>query len=594
MQDKLVQPVDDDHKCSDPKISPQSHMHHNNHWEDDYTPQIDHTVPLGIRAHLDQHTGRDRICKDANIHNKTTGFLNHHPAEFSFTGPDRFPTVIDTIEKCLAIGNTIRQTGIPNYAHARITLKSGLNLDKWEEILVDYPDKMLLQYLKFGFPLSLTHPDQLHNIQIKNHYSANQYPVAIQEYLHKETHLGAILGPTPYVESAHFHCSPLLTRPKDLHKRRVILNLSHPYGASVNDQVSKLHFDKRKFTLRFPGIDDIVQKILETDDPLIYKIDVARAFRNLRVDPVDAVKFGIYWDNCFYLDQSVTFGWTHGSAAFQMVSDAVTYAMRKSGASVFAYIDDFIGVSPRRDAMRHFQHLHNLLQELGLPINLDKLNPPCRDLICLGIRIQIPQASLSIDPQKLRAIHDECLHVTHRTYLSKKNFQSLLGKLIYIHKCVVPARIFINRMLDLFRNNASKKKIHLTTEFFKDLQWFQNFLPHFNGVTIYDKPIIHEADALHLDACLTGIGGIWHAMVYSSPAPVIPGFDLKIVHLEMVNVLVALRIWGKFWQHSQVKIYCDNLAVVQVVASSKTRDPFLGPVSEICGWLLLTLTFRYR
>ena len=294
------------------------------------------------------------------------------------------------------------------------------------------------------------------------------------------------------------------------------------------------------------------------------------------MDPVDAVKFGIYWDNCFYLDQSVAFGWTHGSAAFQMVSDAVVHVMRESGASVFAYIDDYIGISPRRDAMRHFRQLHKLMQELGLPINVDKLNPPCKDLTCLGIRIQIPEASLSIDPHKLRDIHDECLHITHRKYLSRKDFQSLLGKLIYLHKCVVPARIFINRMLDLFRKNFHKKKIHLSSEFFKDLQWFKKCLPQFNGITIYKKPIIAEADALHLDACLTGIGGIWHDRVYSSPAPVIPGFDFKIVHLEMINVLVALRIWGKFWQHSQVKIYCDNLAVVQVVASSKTKDSFLG------------------
>ena len=576
MQDKLTTLVNDDHRNIDPNIRSQPQLNHTKILDEDHALPVINTIPLGIEAHLDQHTGRDKICRDASIPDKITGFLNHHPVEFSFIGPDRPPATVDNIEKCLDIGNTIRQTGVPNCAQARFPLKSGLNLDKWEEVLDGYPDKMLLQYLKFGFPLSLTHPEHLHNTRVKNHYSANQHPVAIQEYLQKEIQLGAILGPTPLVDSKHFHCSPLLTRPKDLHKRRVILNLSHPYGSSVNDQVSKTHFDSRKFTLRFPAIDDIVQKNLKTDDPLIYKIDVARAFRNLRVDPVDAVKFGIYWDNHFYLDQSVAFGWTHGSATFQMVSDTIAYVMRESGASVFAYIDDYIGVSLRGDTMHHFRQLHGLLQDLGLPINTDKLTPPCKDLICLGIRIQIPKASLSIDPHKLRAIHDECLHVSHRTYLSKKNFQSLLGKLLYVHKCVVPARIFINRMLDLFRKNVSRKKIHLTTEFFKDLQWFKKILPQFNGVTIYKKPTIDEADALHLDACLTGIGGIWHDRVYSSPAPVIPGFELKIVHLEMINVLVALRIWGKFWQHSQVKIYCDNLAVVQVVANSKTRDPFLG------------------
>ena len=123
---------------------------------------------------------------------------------------------------------------------------------------------------------------------------------------------------------------------------------------------------------------------------------------------------------------------------------------------------------------------------------------------------------------------------------------------------------------------AIRKKIHLSTSFFQDLEWFKKFLPHFSGTTIFRKPYIPESEALHLDACLSGMGVIWHNRVYSTPVPAIPGFDLKIVHLEMLNIIVALMLWGPLWQHSQVKIFCDNEAVIQVVASSRTKDPFLG------------------
>ena len=57
------------------------------------------------------------------------------------------------------------------------------------------------------------------------------------------------------------HCSPLMTRPKDLNKRRVILDLSYPQGASVNDYVFKDRFDGYAFMLRFPSMDDIVEEI---------------------------------------------------------------------------------------------------------------------------------------------------------------------------------------------------------------------------------------------------------------------------------------------------------------------------------------------
>ena len=44
----------------------------------------------------------------------------------------------------------------------------------------------------------------------------------------------------------------------------------------------------------------------------------------------------------------------------------------------------------------------------------------------------------------------------------------------------------------------------------------------------------------------------------------------------MFNILQALRVWGNHWRHSIVKFHCDNLAVVQVVQTSKTKDPFLA------------------
>ena len=64
----------------------------------------------------------------------------------------------------------------------------------------------------------------------------------------------------------------------------------------------------------------------------------------------------------------------------------------------------------------------------------------------------------------------------------------------------------------------------------------------------------------------------------------IPDFHLKIVHLEMVNLVVTFRLWGKFGRHSSIHMYRDNKAVVQVVASHKTKDLFL--VACICNiWL---------
>ena len=165
----------------------------------------------------------------------------------------------------------------------------------------------------------------------------------------------------------------------------------------------------------------------------------------------------------------------------------------------------------------------------------------------------------------------------------------LLGKLLYIQTCVKPARTFVNRILTLFRDNCDKKTIMLDDQFHKDIEWILKFLPTFNGITFMHKSEIDTTKTLYLDACLTGLGAIWRDRFYAAPVPEIPDFDTSIVHLEMLNIVVAPRVWGHFWQHSLITIFCDNQAVVSVVDTSKTRDPFLG----LCIRNIWLLTARW-
>ena len=65
--------------------------------------------------------------------------------------------------------------------------------------------------------------------------------------------------------------------------------------------------------------------------------------------------------------------------------------------------------------------------------------------------------------------------------LYKRQVQSLLGHLLYIHKCVKPARYFLNRMLEVLKNAHNVSRIGLNPSFCRDISWFLKFLPDFNG-----------------------------------------------------------------------------------------------------------------
>ena len=63
--------------------------------------------------------------------------------------------------------------------------------------------------------------------------------------------------------------------------------------------------------------------------------------------------------------------------------------------------------------------------------------------------------------------------------------------------------------------------------------------------------------------------------VYTISKP--SGFrDHIIVHLQMVNVLVALELWGSLWANKIIRIHCNNDAVVDVLSTSRARDEILG------------------
>ena len=71
-----------------------------------------------------------------------------------------------------------------------------------------------------------------------------------------------------------------------------------------------------------------------------------------------------------------------------------------------------------------------------------------------------------------------------------------------------------------------------------DLGWFDAFLTQYDGVTYYD-----QTNCLHLDASLTGLGAVFHNMVYSLPLP--RGYmGYNIVQLEILNMVVPCKVWA--------------------------------------------------
>ena len=92
---------------------------------------------------------------------------------------------------------------------------------------------------------------------------------------------------------------------------------------------------------------------------------------------------------------------------------------------------------------------------------------------------------------------------------------------------------------------------------------------------------------MYLDACLTGFGAAFANKVYALTIPL--GFkNYTIVHLEILNKVVAMKIWGDIWENKAIDIKCDNMAVVEVLTSGRVRDPILATCARNI-WLLTAI-----
>ena len=139
--------------------------------------------------------------------------------------------------------------------------------------------------------------------------------------------------------------------------------------------------------------------------------------------------------------------WSHLAGSFQLCSDSIAFMMKKLGVNIHCYIDDHVVVATRHEAEQYFNQLCDLLKELSLPINQENLPLPTKRLTVLGTEIDIQANTMRIQSNEFLQIYEECLAVRGRKALSKKAYQSLLGKLLYVQKCVKPSRIFVNRIL---------------------------------------------------------------------------------------------------------------------------------------------------
>jgi hypothetical protein len=493
----------------------------------------------------------------------------------------------------------INESGVPNFAGCRIELDSKLNIPVWRSALAGYHDNQLVDFLQYGFPLGYS-SNKLPVSVFKNHSGALSFHKDVDKYLATEVQAGVMAG--PFINnplSLPLSISPLNTVPKkDPGQRRVISDLSYPPGSSVNDGIPEGIYLGEAIELSFPSVDDYAARIREVgSSALLFKKDLKRAYRQFKVDPGDAHLLGYNWKGSIYIDLALAMGVRSAAFLCQRVTSAIAWIYASMGFHLTNYLDDLAICIPDHLATQAYQLLAKLLVDLGVEEAIDKSCSPAKEMEFLGVSFNVDHMTMSVTEERVQEILSLVNQWLHKRRATKRQLQSLIGKLQFVAKCVRAGRIFISRLLQILPTlRRQHHYFYINSQFKKDLIWWRSFLVTFNGITIIPEIYWSDPDArLSTDACLSSIGGWCNNQYFSCMLPQSMrdlNYDINVI--EMYAILIGLKLWSENLYNTRTQIWCDNLVSVTVLNSGRTKDPILLTLLREIAFIAAKYNFQIR
>ena len=370
-----------------------------------------------------------------------------------------------------------------------------------------YPDKQLVQFVLFGiskgFRIGFAKPASTLNSAKSNLNSALECPDTVTEYLHTEMLFGRVAGPFPTRAVPHVHISRFGVIPKgQTGKWRLIVDLSHPKGHSVNDGISA-HLCSLQYVTIDKAIEGIIQQGRGT---LLAKIDVKSAFCLLPVHPADRHLLGM---ELLYIDTCLPFGLRSAPKLFNVLAELLSWMVRQQNVSfLIHYLDDFITMGPPSSSIcqNNLDTIIHICNYLGVPLAFEKVERPSTTLPFLGITLDTMKMEARLPEGKLK---DKVAQWVTYKKVTKRAILSLVGSLQHATKVVHCGRAFLSRM---YAAAAKLREMHyfirLDVQFRSDLWWWHTFLTEWNGISLLRWNDDNWSPEYHVQTDASGSGAV--------------------------------------------------------------------------------------
>ena len=494
--------------------------------------------------------------------------------------------------------HTVPCTGIPPGLMAR-SIASPLKADAWGKALAGHPHPewvaALLTGMRQGFRIGMQETPAC-RASSHNTPSAQEHRVVVDQYIRAQLEKGYMAGPFSHSECAQVITSSVAVVPKKTAgKWRVIVDMSRPRGASVNDNI------RRELThIAFSSVEDAAHLMHYLGpNTLLAKMDISEAYRLIPIHPEDRVFLGVQWEDSIYIDCQLPFGLASAPAIFSALSEALEWVLRKRGVrAVIHYMDDFLlmGAPGTSECGQALATTIATCEELGVPLAEDKTEGPVTEISFLGIQLNAREMLTSLPPDKLaklRAMVKELAGA--RVVRDRQQLESLVGHLVHAATVFPLGKAFLNA---LFVTKTAIKpgqvgRLNLAAR--SELAWWDLLLEHWPGSSVYQFLLLKHPDR-HI---FTDAAGSWGCGAWSAPhwfhVQWSSEWGLQTIALkELLPVVIAVAIWGDTYRGCVILCHCDNAAVVSQVNRLHARDPQASHMLRCLAYLQALYDCRLR
>lgn len=354
---------------------------------------------------------------------------------------------------------------------------------------------------------------------------------------------------------------------------------------------------KEGYSVGGDKIGDFVKKICQAymqaeGKPLVlFKSDVAKAYRNLPMHPYWQARQVVKIGEQFYIDRCNSFGSRASGLIWCTFYSLVLWIAehRKCIHDLFAYVDDNFSFDYadnmceyngkyKKEMPKKQASLLRLWDHLGIP-HEEKKQLCGQELEVIGYKINVRTLQMRL-PDRVR---DDLLGAiaifvnapTDRPVPCKplRDFHQIRGRINWASTFHSPLRIGaaslhkeITSHTETTDSRPLNRRVNVNKAIIQELAWLVAHIQHWKGASLYSTSTINRALEIHCDACPTGIGFYCGGLQRASYAPVAfkaPFDDINFI--EAFAVACAINWAASLKPRRQyLRILCDNTNAVNM------------------------------